>query len=63
MEENLFNLNNKIYSNNNNILLEITNVLYKLINYTHDNTIIKTLADIINKINYIINILYNINIL
>ena len=30
MEDNLFNLNNKIYSNNNNILLEIINELNQI---------------------------------
>ena len=41
MDENLFNLNNKIYSNNNNILLEIVKDLNQLINYSKDNLIIK----------------------
>ena len=59
MEQNIFNLNNKIYSNNNNILLEIINDLNKLINYTNDNLIIKILGNSINKMNFIINI-YNI---
>ena len=30
MEENIFNLNNKIYSNNNNILLGIINDLQQI---------------------------------
>ena len=55
MEQNIFNLNNKIYSNNNNILLEIINDLNKLINYTNDNLIIKILGNSINKMNFIIN--------
>ena len=55
MEQNIFNLNNKIYSNNNNILLEIVNDLQKLMNNSKDNLIIKTLGNIINKMNYIIN--------
>ena len=55
MEQNIFNLNNKIYSNNNNILLEIINDLNKLLNYTNDNLIIKILENSINKMNYIIN--------
>ena len=54
MEQNIFNLNNKIYSNNNNILIEIINDLNKLMNYSKDNIIIKTLGNIINKMNYII---------
>ena len=55
MDQNIFNLNNKIYSNNNNILLEIVNDLHQLMNYSKDNIIIKTLGNIINKMNYIIN--------
>ena len=55
MEDNLFNLNNKIYSNNNNIMLEIINELNQLRNYSQDNLIISKLGNIINKINYIIN--------
>ena len=55
MEQNLFNLNNKIYSNNINILLEIVNDLHSLMNYSKDNIIIKTLGSIINKMNNIIN--------
>ena len=58
MEQNIFNLNNKIYSNNNNILLEIINDLNKLLNYSNDNLIIKILGNSINKMNYIIFILY-----
>ena len=49
MENNLFNLNNKIYSNNNNnILLEIVNDLNHLMKHSKDNLIIKTLGNIIN---------------
>ena len=55
MEDNLFNLNNKIYSNNNNIMLEIINELNQLRNYSQDNLIISKLGNIINKINIIIN--------
>ena len=54
MEENIFNLNNKIYSNNNNILFGIINDLQQIINYNKDNIIIKRLGDIIIKINNII---------
>ena len=49
------NLNNKIYSNNNNLLLGIVNDLQQIINNTHDNLIIKRIGDIINKMNFIIN--------
>ena len=41
MEKNIFNLNDKINSNNNNILLEIINDLQQLLNYSKDNLIIK----------------------
>ena len=54
MENNLFNLNEKIYSNNNNILVEIVNDLQQLMNSSKDNLVIKTLGLIINKMNYII---------
>ena len=49
------NLDNKIYSNNNNLLLGIVNDLQQIINNTHDNLIIKRIGDIINKMNFIIN--------
>ena len=55
MEKNLFNLNNKIYSDNNNILLGIINDIQKIINKSKDNSIIKILSNIIIKINNIIN--------
>ena len=55
MEQDIFNLNNKIYSNNNNILLGIINDLQQIINYSKDNKIIKRLGDIMIKINNIIN--------
>ena len=35
MNENVFSLNNKIYSNNNNILLEIVNELQQINNCVH----------------------------
>ena len=55
MDDIIYNLNKGIYSNNNNILLGIEYNLKKLISYTNDNLIIKSLLDVINKINYIIN--------
>ena len=55
MEENIYNLNNEIYSYNNNILLEIIKDLQKIINDSKDNKIIKRLGDIIIKMNNIIN--------
>ena len=44
MERNIFNLNDKIYSNNNNILLGIINDLQQIINNSKDNTIIHILS-------------------
>ena len=46
------NLNNKIYSNNNNLLLGIINDLQQIINSTQDNLAIKRIADVIIKMNY-----------
>ena len=57
MEDNLFNLNNKIYSNNNNILLEIINELNQIKSDSNENLTIQRLGNIINKMNFIINIL------
>ena len=55
MDKNLFSLNYKIYSINNDILIEIVNDLQQLMVYSKDNLIISTLKNTINKINYIIN--------
>ena len=55
MEQNMFNLNNKIYSNNNNLLIEIINDLNQLMNYYRDNISIKILSNVINKINCFFN--------
>ena len=41
MNQDMFNLNNKIYSNNNNLLLGIINDLQQINNITHDNLVIK----------------------
>ena len=54
MEQDLFQLNDKVYSNNNNILLGIVSDLQQLISNSKDNLIIKRLSDIIIKLNYII---------
>ena len=51
----MFNLNNKIYSNNNNLLLEIINDLNRVINNSKEDLSSKILGNVINKINYIIN--------
>ena len=53
--DNTFILNNKIYSNNNNILFGIINDLQQIINYSKDNIIFKRISDIIIKMNNIIN--------
>ena len=52
MLENTFNINNKITPNNNNILQEIINDINQLMNYSKDNFILKSLVNIIDKINY-----------
>ena len=55
MNENIFIINNKVYSNNNNLLLEIVKDLHQIMNYSKENLIIKILGNVINKMNYIIN--------
>ena len=55
MNQDAFNLNNKVYSNNNNLLFGIINDLQQVINNTNDNLIIKRIGDIITKMNFIIN--------
>ena len=55
MNQDTFNLNNKVYSNNNNLLFGIINDLQQVINNTNDNLIIKRIGDIITKMNFIIN--------
>ena len=55
MYQDTFNLNGKIYSSNNNLLLSIINDLQQVINNTHDNLIIKRIGDIIIKMNFAIN--------
>ena len=55
MYQNMFSLNNKVYSNNNNLLFGIINDLQQIINNTNDNLIIKRIGDIITKMNFIIN--------
>ena len=50
MEDNLFNLNNKINSNNNNILIEIINELNQIKSDSNENLTIQRLGNIINKI-------------
>ena len=55
MENEIFNLNNKIYSNNNNILLSIIQELQQTINDSKENKTIKRLSDIIIKMNNMID--------
>ena len=56
ISENIFYLNNKIYSNNNNNLLEgIKNELEQINNYCKDSKIIEKLNDVQIKIKYIIS--------
>ena len=55
MEEDIFDLNSKIYSNNNNILLGIIDELQQIINDSKENITIKRLNDIIIKMNNMIN--------
>ena len=57
MEPNMLylNLNNKIFSNNNDILTEIIKELQQIIKNSNDNIIIKRLSDIIIQMNNIIN--------
>ena len=55
MEQSMLNLNSKIYSNNNNLLIEIINDINKVINNSKEDLSIKILGNVINKINYIIN--------
>ena len=59
----MFNLNNKIYSNNNNLLLEIVNDINQVINNSKEDLNIKILGNVINKINYIINENKNLELL
>ena len=55
MDANMYNLNNKIYSSNNNLLLEVINDLQQIIKNTHENVIVKRISDIIVKMNFIVN--------
>ena len=51
MEQKVLDLNDKIYSNNNNILLELIKDLNQVINNSTNNENIKILNNGINKIN------------
>ena len=51
----MFNLNNQIYANNNNLMLEVVNKLENIMNYTNDQIIISRIKDIIIIMNKLIN--------
>ena len=55
MEQDIINLNNQIFSNNNTALLSIIEDLRQIINDCNENVIIKRLTDIIIKMNNIIS--------
>ena len=59
MIANEFNLNNQIIPNNNNInnniLKEIANDIYQVMDHSKDDFVLKSLANIIDKINFFIN--------
>ena len=51
----IFNLNNQIYTNNNNLLSDAVNKLEKLIQLTNDNILTPRIKDIINIMKKVIN--------
>ena len=55
MNQDTFNFNGKIYSNYNNLLLNIIDDLKQIANKTNDNLINKRIGDIIIKMNFVIN--------
>ena len=55
MEQNMLNMNDKIYTNNNNILMEIVKELQQIINNSNENLTIKGLSNIIIQMNNMIN--------
>ena len=55
MEQDIINLNNQIFSNNNTALLSIIEDLRQIIKDCNENLIIKRLSDIIIKMNNIIS--------
>ena len=50
-----FNINNKIFLNNNNLLLEIINDIQPIITSSREESVIQKLQDIINRLNSIIS--------
>ena len=55
MDKDTFNLNNKTYSDNNNILLGIIKELEQIANSSQENLTIKKISDVIIKMNFIMN--------
>ena len=55
MDKDTFSFNNQIYSNNNNILLEIIDDLQQIVNSSQDNLMTKRIGDIIIRMNSLIN--------
>ena len=51
----MLNMNDKIYTNNNNILMEIVKELQQIINNSNENLTIKGLSNIIIQMNNMIN--------
>ena len=51
----IFNLNNQIYGNNNNLLLDVIKRLQNLVENINDNILITKIKDIIIIINKVIN--------
>ena len=54
MIPNTFNFNEKIYSNNTDILISILSDLQQILNICHENLVIKRIGDVINRMNFII---------
>ena len=55
MNQDMFNLDNKIYSNNIDLLVDIYKELEQINNKTNNNLIIKIIGDIIKKMKSFIN--------
>ena len=55
MDQNMLNINNTIYNNNNNAMIEIIKELLQIINNSNDNIMINKLSNIIIQMNKLIN--------
>ena len=55
MKPNTFNFNEKIYSNNIDILNSILSDLQEILNISHENLVIKRICDVIKRMNFFIN--------